>query len=302
MSETIRARVQLRTDTSAAWAAENPVLLRGEGGYEWDTGRLRIGDGVTPFMSLPHQGTPFVGPVEPAGAAAGGMLWLDTSVSPAVLRQRSADNTAWLRVAPELPLAVGQGGTGATTAAAARTALGAAAVADLPPALSLAQVQNPASTEQGTVSGQLLAQASQSLANGAAGWPRITPAALDRPYVLRGGGASLITLGWDSSGLVSAVDQSFLGTVHVSSLGWGAIGTYAIFYNRGAFIPVNSLCPGSQLLRESNSFSSPRRGSIPGSNVNFGTWRAMNDVNAAIAHNPPDDPGSMFPGLFLRVS
>lgn len=53
MSETIPARVQLRRSTLAQWTAANPVLLAGEAGYETDTGRLRIGDGATPFLSLP---------------------------------------------------------------------------------------------------------------------------------------------------------------------------------------------------------------------------------------------------------
>lgn len=38
-----------------------------------------------------------VSPVPPANPVPGG-FWLDTSVSPAVLRQRSADNTTWLRL------------------------------------------------------------------------------------------------------------------------------------------------------------------------------------------------------------
>ena len=54
MSETIAARVQLRRGTIAQWTAANPTLLAGEAGYETDTGRLRIGDGTTAFLSLPY--------------------------------------------------------------------------------------------------------------------------------------------------------------------------------------------------------------------------------------------------------
>lgn len=63
------------------------------------------------------------GPTAPTNPAAG-MTWLDTSVSPAVLRQRSGDNTTWLRLSTPFPVPIDLGGTGATTAATARTALG----------------------------------------------------------------------------------------------------------------------------------------------------------------------------------
>lgn len=45
-------KLQLRRDTSANWAAANPILLSGEPGFETDTGLLRIGDGVTAFADL----------------------------------------------------------------------------------------------------------------------------------------------------------------------------------------------------------------------------------------------------------
>lgn len=50
---TLKIRAKLRQDTSALWGAANPVLLAGEPGYESDTKKLRIGDGVTAFTSLP---------------------------------------------------------------------------------------------------------------------------------------------------------------------------------------------------------------------------------------------------------
>lgn len=49
----VKARMKLRQGTAGTWAALNPVLLAGEPGYETDTKRLRIGDGVTAFTSLP---------------------------------------------------------------------------------------------------------------------------------------------------------------------------------------------------------------------------------------------------------
>jgi len=104
-----------------------------------------------------------------------GMLWFDTSVSPAVLRQRNAANTGWLAVrdvgalqaannlselgnAATARTNLGATATGAAvftaaSAAAARTTLGV-------PNLTEAQATNPASAVFGLVSGERLAAAS----------------------------------------------------------------------------------------------------------------------------------------------
>lgn len=52
MAEIIR--FQLRRDTSANWATFNPVLADGEPAIERDTGRQKLGNGVTPWNSLPY--------------------------------------------------------------------------------------------------------------------------------------------------------------------------------------------------------------------------------------------------------
>jgi len=44
--------IQFRRDTAANWTSVNPVLAEGEPGYETDTGRWKIGDGVTAWNSL----------------------------------------------------------------------------------------------------------------------------------------------------------------------------------------------------------------------------------------------------------
>jgi hypothetical protein len=48
------SRLKLRRDTSADWVTYDPVLAAGEPGYETDTGKLKIGDGVTAWTSLPY--------------------------------------------------------------------------------------------------------------------------------------------------------------------------------------------------------------------------------------------------------
>lgn len=51
----LKARVRIKTDTSAAWRLNNPILLKGEEGYESDTGLSKIGDGVHDWLELDYK-------------------------------------------------------------------------------------------------------------------------------------------------------------------------------------------------------------------------------------------------------
>lgn len=51
---TARQVIKLRRDTAAAWTAANPVLADGEPGYETDTNRIKVGDGVNAWALLPY--------------------------------------------------------------------------------------------------------------------------------------------------------------------------------------------------------------------------------------------------------
>lgn len=44
--------IQVRRGAAAAWTLANPVLAQGEWGEETDTGRMKIGDGLTHWISL----------------------------------------------------------------------------------------------------------------------------------------------------------------------------------------------------------------------------------------------------------
>jgi hypothetical protein len=46
--------IRLRRGKKAFWESENPILHDGEPGYERDTRRLKIGDGVTHWNELPY--------------------------------------------------------------------------------------------------------------------------------------------------------------------------------------------------------------------------------------------------------
>lgn len=45
--------IQIRRDTTAHWASENPVLAAGEPVLDIDTGYIKIGDGISPHSRLP---------------------------------------------------------------------------------------------------------------------------------------------------------------------------------------------------------------------------------------------------------
>ena len=51
---TLHTKFRLRRGTSSAWARVNPVLLYGEPGFEKDTNKLKIGDGVKAWNDLPY--------------------------------------------------------------------------------------------------------------------------------------------------------------------------------------------------------------------------------------------------------
>jgi hypothetical protein len=54
MSITLTALQKQRRDTAANWTAANPTLLAGELGYESDTGKWKVGDGITAWTSLAY--------------------------------------------------------------------------------------------------------------------------------------------------------------------------------------------------------------------------------------------------------
>jgi hypothetical protein len=59
-------KVQFRRGTASEWSAANPVLAQGEAGYEYDTGKFKIGNGTLAWNSLSYSsGT--TGPSGPAG-------------------------------------------------------------------------------------------------------------------------------------------------------------------------------------------------------------------------------------------
>ena len=48
--------IQLKRGMSASWIKQNPILAMGEPGFEKDTGKLKIGDGFSPWLDLDYVG------------------------------------------------------------------------------------------------------------------------------------------------------------------------------------------------------------------------------------------------------
>lgn len=51
-TEVINVTIRLKRGTSEAWTRNNPVLALAEPGFEYDTGKLKIGDGKTAWNDL----------------------------------------------------------------------------------------------------------------------------------------------------------------------------------------------------------------------------------------------------------
>lgn len=49
--------IQVRRDTATNWNAKNPTLAAGEIGYETTSGKVKVGDGSTAWVSLPYIGS-----------------------------------------------------------------------------------------------------------------------------------------------------------------------------------------------------------------------------------------------------
>lgn len=54
MAKKLVTRISQRSDTAAGWTRANPVLFPGEIGIETDTARVKHGDGVSAWNTLPY--------------------------------------------------------------------------------------------------------------------------------------------------------------------------------------------------------------------------------------------------------
>jgi hypothetical protein len=67
-------QIQVRRGTAAQWTSANPTLASGEWGFESDTGKVKIGDGVTAWNSEPYIGAGTVTSITAGTGLSGGTI------------------------------------------------------------------------------------------------------------------------------------------------------------------------------------------------------------------------------------
>ena len=59
MAQVIKTTFKLRRGTAQRWIEVNPILAQGEPGFEYDTGKLKVGDGIKAWTELEYIGSQF---------------------------------------------------------------------------------------------------------------------------------------------------------------------------------------------------------------------------------------------------
>lgn len=59
MAVEILTTFQLKRGTAQRWIEVNPILKQGEPGFEYDTGKLKIGDGINHWRELEYVGSQY---------------------------------------------------------------------------------------------------------------------------------------------------------------------------------------------------------------------------------------------------
>lgn len=82
MSELDNYKVQLRRATSAQWTSANTVLKNAEPAIETDTGKFKVGDGITPWVLLPYSADEeeFINLIRDVGPAGGPFQFIGADV------------------------------------------------------------------------------------------------------------------------------------------------------------------------------------------------------------------------------
>lgn len=103
------ARLQLRGDTAANWTSANPVLAEREMAIETDTGKHKIGDGVTAWNSLGYDGVP--GPGVPTGGSTDQILAKSSGANYAThwVDAPTGGGLTWTTVAANTAMVAGNG-------------------------------------------------------------------------------------------------------------------------------------------------------------------------------------------------
>jgi len=100
----LRTPQQQRNGTSTQWTAANPVLLKGELGFETNTGKFKIGDGSNNWADLTYYLSTYptvlksytVATVPAAASWTAGMIYVTDETGGAI--PAFSDGTNWRRV------------------------------------------------------------------------------------------------------------------------------------------------------------------------------------------------------------
>jgi len=111
-------KIQHRRDTSTNWTAANPLLAQGEVGYEYDTGKFKVGNGTSFWSSLPYSS----GTTGPTGAAATVAVGTTNTLTPGSSATVTNSGTSSAAV---FNFGVPRGATGPTGATGATGPIGA---------------------------------------------------------------------------------------------------------------------------------------------------------------------------------
>jgi hypothetical protein len=86
-------KIQFRRDTAAAWTSANPTLSQGEVGYEYDTGRFKVGTGSAAWNSLVYS-SGVTGPTGPSSTATVGTVTTLAPTAPATVTNSGTTTAA----------------------------------------------------------------------------------------------------------------------------------------------------------------------------------------------------------------
>lgn len=98
-------KIQFRRGTASEWNLSNPILSQGEAGFETDTGRFKVGNGLTPWNSLVYSS----GVTGPTGSTPSVSVGTTTTLNPGVNATVANSGTSTSAI---LNFGIPQGATG----------------------------------------------------------------------------------------------------------------------------------------------------------------------------------------------